>query len=67
MKLTIKPSDRMTIVKMLQNRQGGATLRSFAEVSGIPLARLSDIYNGKAEPDQRVLDYLNLKIVITRK
>ena len=52
---------RDQLVKLLQKRQGGRAQRELAEELGISPAYLSDIYLGKRDPGESVLEKLGLE------
>ena len=55
------------VIKQLKAAQGDSSLRAYASSIGCSAAYLSDIYNNRREPGQKILDELGLekKVVTT--
>lgn len=52
------------VIEKLKKDQGARSLRNYAEtVFGCSPGYLSDVYNGKRDPGQTLLDHLNLEPV----
>jgi hypothetical protein len=49
------------VVEQLQKDQGERSLRSYATAIGCSASYLSDVYNGKRDPGQKLLDHLDLE------
>lgn len=56
------------VIKLLKKAQGGNSLREFCREIGCSPAYLSDIYKGRREPGQLVLDHIGIvKTVETKR
>jgi transcriptional regulator with XRE-family HTH domain len=54
---------REKLIALLKRRQGERTQKEFAAELGISEPFLSDIYNGKRDPGEKVLDQLGISSV----
>lgn len=59
---------QMQVIQLLKKKQAGRSLREFCREIGCSPAYLSDIYKGRREPGQLVLDHIGIvKTVETKR